>query len=90
MIKLVKVTKFFLRMIAAKTSEESQIKFGMVKERMGGWGGGAVFSFYLPSQKNDATALISVCTFKKADEPKNDNDTAESVMRKTLSYYKLL
>ena len=31
-----KVTKFFLRMIAAKTREESQIKFGMVKKRMGG------------------------------------------------------
>ena len=48
-----KVTKFFLRMIAAKTREESQIKFGMVKKRMGG-------------------------------------GMAESVMRKTLSYYKLL
>ena len=42
-------------MIAAKTREESQIKFGMVKKRMGGGGG-----------------------------------MAESVMRKTLSYYKLL
>ena len=41
-------------MIAAKTREESQIKFGMVKKRMGGGG------------------------------------MAESVMRKTLSYYKLL
>ena len=73
-------------MIAAKTREESQIKFGIVRKRMRG----GVFSFYLPSQKNDATALSSICTFKKADEPQNDNDTAESVMRKTLSYYKLL
>ena len=76
-------------MIAAKTREESQIKFGIVRKRMGGRGGG-VFSFYLPSQKNDATALSSVCSFKKADDPQNDNDTAEIVMRKTLSYYKLL
>ena len=41
-------------MIATKTSEESQIKFGLVKKRVGG----GVFSFYPPSQKNDATALL--------------------------------
>ena len=42
-------------MIATKTKEESQIKFGMVKK--GGGGGGEGFSFYPPSQKNDATVL---------------------------------
>ena len=40
--------------MAKKTREESQIKFGMVKKRLGG----GVFSFYPPpSQKSDAMAL---------------------------------
>ena len=34
-------------MVATKTREESQIKFGMVKKE---WGGG-VFSFYPPSAR---------------------------------------
>ena len=34
-------------MIAKKTREESQIKFGMVKKRLGG----GVFSFYPPKSK---------------------------------------
>ena len=41
-------------MIATKTREESQIKFGVVEN---GWGV-VLLVFIPPSQKNDATALI--------------------------------
>ena len=55
--------------IATKTREESQIKSGMVKKRMGVCGGWGVFLVFIPpSQRNDAAVLIYIIQIYEIDD----------------------